>query len=218
MKRNVLAAAAAFTFCSAIAPGQNLTSISGTVSDITGAAIPGATVRIENLGTQASRTVVSDSQGTYTIAQVAPGDYRLLGKASGFDDVVVNGIRLMVSSPATINVRFEKIGSVSAVVEVTAETMQINTADASIGNAFGTKSIIQLPFEGRNVVGLLSLQPGVSFLPPEQQGTLTVADRSGSVNGGRSDQANVTLDGVDVNEQQTREAFKSVLRVTLDSV
>jgi hypothetical protein len=217
MKRHIFAVFAAIAFAG-IAAGQSLSSISGTVTDITGAPIPGATIRIENLGTQASRTAVSDSQGNYTFPQMAPGEYRLVGKASGFDDVTVNAIRLLVSTPSTQNVRFEKIGAVTSMVEVTAETTQINTADASIGNAFGTKPILQLPFEGRNVVGLLSLQPGVSFLPPEQQSGLTIADRSGSVNGGRSDQANVTLDGVDVNEQQTREAFKSVLRVTLDSV
>src|SRR5207249_5940067 len=74
-----------------------------------------------------------------------------------------------------------------------------------------------LPFEARNVVGLLSLQPGVVFLGEPDPGTLNDY-RSGAVNGGKSDQANVTLDGVDVNDQENRSAFNSVLRVTLDSV
>jgi hypothetical protein len=93
----------------------------------------------------------------------------------------------------------------------------VNTTDASIGNAIGDKPISQLPFEARNVVGLLSLQPGVLYLGEPNPGA--IGDyRSGAVNGGKSDQANVTLDGVDVNEQQNRAAFTSVLRVTLDSV
>src|SRR5262249_49392863 len=94
---------------------------------------------------------------------------------------------------------------------------QVNTTDASLGNAVAGQAITQLPFEARNVVGLLSLQPGVVFLQEPDPGVLNDY-RSGSVNGGKSDQANVMLDGVDVNDQQNRSAFTSVLRVTLDSV
>ena len=75
--------------------------------------------------------------------------------------------------------------------------------------------IAELPFEARNVVGLLSIQPGVTFFAdPSQRDDY----RSGADNGGKSDQGNVTLDGVDVNDQQNRSAFTSVLRTTLDSV
>jgi len=202
-----------------IAPvwSQTSTTLSGSVTDPTGAAVPNATLVLENLGTRALRDTQSDGQGRYLYVQVVPGDYRLTAKAPGFSEVRVNEIRLLVNTPATINVNFEKVGSVSETVSVTADAVQVNTSDATLGNTFGTKPITQLPFEGRNVVGLLSLQPGVSFT--DQPGSAaTTTDRGGAVNGGRSDQANVTLDGIDVNEQQTHEAFKSVLRVTLDSV
>jgi hypothetical protein len=93
----------------------------------------------------------------------------------------------------------------------------LNITDASLGNAVGGRIITELPFEGRNVVGLLSIQPGVMFLGEPDPGT--IGDwRSGAVNGSKSDQGNVTLDGVDVNDQQNHTAFTSVLRVTLDSV
>jgi hypothetical protein len=82
--------------------------------------------------------------------------------------------------------------------------VQVNTTDASIGNAITANAIMELPFYGRNVVDLLSFQPDVTT--------------DGNVNGGKSDEGNVTLDGVDVNNQNTRAAFSSVLRVTLDSV
>ncbi|MDQ2777342.1 MAG: hypothetical protein M3Y57_20850 [Acidobacteriota bacterium] len=95
------------------------------------------------------------------------------------------------------------------------DAAQINTQDATLGNAVGTRPILELPFDARNVVGLLSIQPGVTFFgDPSQRDDY----RSGSVNGGKSDQGNVTLDGVDVNDQQFRSAFTSVLRTTLDSV
>lgn len=205
------------------ATAQTATSLTGSVTDPTGAAIPNATLILENTGNSALRETKSDNQGRYLFVQVVPGSYKLTGKVAGFSDVMVNDVRLLVNTPATLNVSFEKVGSVVETISVSAEATQINTTDATIGNSFGTKPILQLPFEGRNVVGLLSLQPGVSFtdqpnVAADTAAQQTTTDRSGAVNGGRSDQANVTLDGIDVNEQQTREAFKSVLRVTLDSV
>lgn len=90
----------------------------------------------------------------------------------------------------------------------------LNTADAALGVAFDTRQVEQLPIEGRNVAQLLSLQAGTAYL-----GENLIFDwRSGSVNGARADQSNVTLDGVDVNDQNTGSPFTSVLRVTQDSV
>lgn len=194
--------------------GQALTSLTGTIYDPTGAAVPNATLVLQNTANNASRETTSNASGVYVFAQVIPGEYKLTAKAQGFNDTIVNRVRLLVATPATINVTFEKVGTVAQTVEVSADSVQVNTSDATLGNSFGTKPIVQLPFNARNVVGLLALQPGVTFTA--DSGTAT--DRSGSVNGGKSDQANVTLDGVDVNDQQTRAAFTSVLRVTLDSV
>ena len=204
-------------FLAAMLHGQATTSVSGAVTDLSGAVVPNASVTLVNNDTAAQREARADSEGRYAFLQVQPGHYRLLAKAAGFSDVVVNDIRLLVGSPATISIVFEKVGAVATTIAVVGESVQINTTDASIGNAIADKAITQLPFEARNVVGLLSLQPGVTYLgepDPAQQYDF----RSGSVNGGKSDQANVTLDGVDVNDQQNRSAFTSVLRVTLDSV
>lgn len=202
-------------------PAQTLTSLNGLVTDPTGAAIPSATVTITSTGTNQSREVKSDDQGRYLFPQVTPGEYRLLAKKEGFSDVSIQGIRLLVNTPATVNVTFEKVGTVATTIEVSAESVQVNTTDATLGNSFGTKPILQLPFEGRNVAKILSLQAGVSWVGDSDTvngGVSTGEDRGGVVNGGRSDQSNVTLDGIDVNDQQTRSAFTSVLRVTLDSV
>ena len=197
--------------------GQSLTSVTGTVTDPTGAVIPGAKVTLIHVDTGAKREDVSDAQGRYGFSQVQPGNYRLEAQAPGFNSVVVNDVRLLVSTPATVNIAFEKIGTTATTISVEAEAVQVNTTDASLGNAVAGQVITQLPFEARNVVGLLSLQPGVVYLGEPDEGRLNDY-RSGAVDGGKSDQANVTLDGVDVNDQQNRSAFKSVLRVTLDSV
>lgn len=192
---------------------QGTTQINGTITDPSGAAVPNAKIELLNTQTGVKRLADSDSSGNYLFAQTAPGNYALTVQASGFSATTVHNIRLLVNTPATVSVKLE-VGQVSETVSVTAEALQVNTTDATIGNSFGTKPILQLPFEGRNVVGLLSLQPGVTFAGEN----LTTSYRGGNVLGGKSDQANVTLDGVDVNDQQTRDPFTSVLRVTLDSV
>lgn len=201
----------------AAAFGQALTSLTGTVDDPSGAVLPGATITIVNDATHASRQATSDAVGRFSILQAQPGIYTVTAKAAGFSDVTIYKVELLVNTPATLPIVFEKIGSVSDSVSVSAEGVQLNTTDASLGNAISGKAITQLPFEGRNVVGLLSLQPGVVFLGETPPGA-NPDYRSGAVNGGKSDQANVTLDGVDVNDQQNHTAFTSVLRVTLDSV
>jgi hypothetical protein len=190
---------------------QAFTSLTGTVTDPTGAVIPSAKIVITNIETGAERDATSDTAGRYTFVQVVPGNYKLTARASGFTDVVVSNIQLLVNSPATVPVTFEKVGAVSQTIAVEATAVQINTQDASLGNALGTQLVMTLPSFARNVTTLLSNQPGVTNFG-------TGDDRDGAVNGGKSDQANVTLDGVDVNDQNGRAAFTSVLRVTLDSV
>ena len=184
--------------------GQAFSSLSGTVTDPTGAVIPGATITIVNTQTGLQRDTTSNAVGRYSFMQILPGNYQLTAKSPGFTDVALKDIQLLVNSPATINVRFEKLGAVTETVQVEAAAIQVNTTDATLGNAIGTQAILELPFYARNVVNLLMLQPGVT--------------EDGQVSGGKSDQANVTLDGVDVNDQVNRSAFTSVLRVTLDSV
>ncbi len=212
-----LAVSVLFFVLSAVVFAQATTSLTGTVSDPTGAVIPGASLTLVNDDTGAQREDKADSQGRYSFQQLQPGSYHLVAKATGFSDVTVNAIRLLVNSPANLPVVFEKLGTVATTVAVTADAIQVNTADASLGNAIGGKPITQLPFEARNVVGLLALQPGVTYISEPEPGNQPDF-RSGNVNGGKSDQANVTLDGIDVNDQQNRSPFTSVLRVTLDSV
>ena len=215
MKKPYIVLAAALLFAARIYP-QALTSVTGAVSDPSGAIVPGAVVSIVNDATHASRQTTADSEGRYSLLQVEPGTYTVTAKAPGFADQVVK-VRLLLNTPATLLIKFETLGSVSETVSVSGQAPQINTTDASIGNAVSSEVITQVPLEGRNVVSLLALQPGVVFLGEPDPGTLG-DHRNGAVNGGKTDQANVTLDGVDVNDQQNHTAFTSVLRVTLDSV
>jgi hypothetical protein len=197
----------------ALSFGQT-TSISGVVTDPSGAVIPNASITVKNTQTGLLRTDVSDSQGRYTIPQLPPGIYSLKATSSGFSEMTINNIELQVNLPITQMVKFEKVGSTATTVQVEAAATQINTVDASLGNVITSQAIVELPSFARNVANLLTFQPGVAFFGKSDGSD----DRNGSVNGGRSDQSNITLDGADVNFQSSRAAFNSVLRVTPDSV
>jgi hypothetical protein len=124
---------------------------------------------------------------------------------------------LLVNTPATINVQL-KVGVATETVNVTSELPALNLVDASIGNSFNEDQVKQVPLEGRNVPDLLSLQAGVAYTGNRTDLDYDQDTRNGAVNGARSDQSNITLDGVDVNDQAKGYAFKSVLPVPLDSV
>src|SRR5262249_52750687 len=177
------------------------TSLTGTVSDPSGAVIPSATITIVNAATGATREVTSDNQGRYTFNQVTPGVYKLTAKATGFSDMLIERVELLVNQPATIPIAFEKVGATSTTVQVEAEATQVNTTDATLGNAIGATEITELPFFARNITNLLAAQPGVTMFAGEGD------SRNGAVNGGKPDQSNVTLDGVDDNPQATRAAL-----------
>jgi len=202
---------------SSLAWGQATTSLRGIVSDQSGAVIPNVKVTLTNTATGFERTTTTGADGSYEFVQALPGTYRLVVEVEGFRKLQRDNVQLLVNSPATVNVSLE-VGRRTDTVSVTAEAPLLNTTDASLGIAFNENQVKQLPFESRNVVDLLSLQPGVAYTGNRPDIDLNVDTRSGAVNGAHSDQSNVTLDGVDVNDQGNGYAFTSVLPVTLESV
>lgn len=183
--------------------GQATTSLSGTVSDDSGAVIPGATVTLSAESTGIERTASTDERGGFQFLQVPPGMYAVVVEMDGFTTELITDVELLVNTPSTMAVGLE-LGQVSEVVTVEADAVTLNTTDATVGNAFNETKVRQLPLLTRNVVELMSLQTGVN--------------QTGEVLGARKDQNNVTLDGVDVNDQRSPEPFGSVLPVPLDSV
>lgn len=201
------------SFCSLTCLAQN-TVITGTVTDPRGSAVAGATVTVTNNATGATRSVATTSEGFYQVPQLAPGTYAVRVEAAGFKAVVRNDVQALVNTPLTLNLTFTDVGAVTETVTVTGGDSTLNTSDATIGASFNSTKVVELPLSARNVPDLLSLQTGVT----PATGSTTDNDRGGHVNGARSDQSNVTLDGVDVNEQQLGTAFFSVLRLTPDSL
>ncbi|MGA9041464.1 MAG: carboxypeptidase-like regulatory domain-containing protein [Terriglobales bacterium] len=207
-----------FTLCMSVwAAGQAATSLRGTITDPTGSTVTGAQVVITNSESKTERTATSGDQGEYQFLFLPPGPYSVKVTAPGFRPYQLSDVQLLVNTPATINAQL-KVGAASEVVDVTAEQPALNLVDASIGNSFSETQVKQVPLEGRNVPDLLSLQAGVAYTGNRTDIDYDQDTRNGAVNGARSDQSNLTLDGVDVNDQSKGYAFKSVLPVTLDSV
>src|ERR1700675_2559887 len=206
-----------FTVNGTVFPQTSSTSLQGTVLDPSGSAIAGATIVLANSESRLERTMESGTQGEYRFFAVPPGTYTLTVTAKGFSRYQQNDLQLLVNTPATANVHL-KVGAAGESITVTSEAPVLNLVDASIGNPFNETQVKQIPLEGRNVPDLLSLQAGVAYTGNRPDIDRDQDTRNGAVNGARSDQSNITLDGVDVNDQSNGYAFTSVLPVTQDSV
>lgn len=201
----------------ASAAAQSTTSLHGVISDPKGAVLPAANVTINDPQTGFERSVKSGPDGEYQFLQVPPATYTISVTAQGFAQLKRENVVLQVSTPATLNLTMQIEGG-KIEVEVSTEAPLVNTQDASIGNAFTERQLLKLPSEGRDPVSILSLQPGVTFIGSDKQIDQSNDSRGGSVSGARSDQTNITLDGLDDNEQLLGYAFQGALRTTLDSI
>ena len=203
--------------CTPAIHAQNATtSVRGIIKDPSGATISGAKITALDKSTGRTFTDTSKSSGEYQLLSIPPSRYTITVSSPGFGDESKLA-ELLVNQPATINFALS-VSANNEVMNVTAEAQTLNTSDASLGQATNNATIQALPSETRNVPDLLSLQPGVLFLPNTQNNPNLQDSRSGAVNGARSDQGNVTLDGVDDNDQVNGFAFTGVLRSTQDSV
>jgi Carboxypeptidase regulatory-like domain/TonB-dependent Receptor Plug Domain len=215
--RRAISVFTVFLLLAPVVAAQATSLLNGSVTDSSGAAVAGAKITLTNPATGLQRTTTSNGAGLYQFLDVPPGDYRLEATASGFAQYVAAKLTLVVSTPSTLPIRLQVAGTTTSVT-VEAETPLINRTDASLGNVVEQDQIAELPIAQRNVVQLLSLQPGVSYMGDQSQSLQNTDTRSGAVNGVRSDQSNVTLDGIGVNDQNNGYAFTSVLNVPPDSV
>ena len=170
-----------------MAYAQSTASLRGVIADPSGAVVPEAVVTLSNIQNGSKRSIISGATGEYSFLQVAPGVYKLVVDKPGFATMTRDNIQLLVNTPTTLDITMT-ISSTGEKVNVTAAASEVNTTDATVGNPFGELQVRQLPLQTRNVVELLSLQPGVTS--------------TGEVLGARRDQNNITLDGADVNNNQ----------------
>ena len=204
-------------FVVAGARAQDVASITGTVTDKTGAPVFDASVKLMDGRTGAVYESRTGSFGAYLFARVPAGQgYTLTISQDGFKTVSISKLVLAVTETATYDVTLE-LGNVSQTIQVVASSgAALNTTDATIGNDIDTRRVAELPSLFRtNAAALLQLAPGVVG---HDDGGLEGDSQLGSVTGSRADQGNITLDGMDVNDETIGQAFAAVGSAPIDSI
>src|ERR1700742_151698 len=166
--------------------------ISGQVTDSTGAAVPNASINIENIATHVSRTLQTNSTGDYSAPSIDPGFYSITVEATGFTKVVRERVQIEVGNDIKIDFRM-KIGSINEPVEVKDEAPLTEASNAVLSGVLSNKAINELPLQGRDFQNLLPLHPGVQRDPGGGFHTLTS-------NGNRPDDNNFIIDGATDND------------------
>lgn len=209
MRKFRVLALIAFMLCLGLAQlkAQSFASITGIVTDQTGAVVPNINVLLQNPSTGVEYKAVTNAEGSYTISNVPPGPgYKISFNGAGFEPVEITGMYLNVNTTRTQNAKLAVGGGQQSVlVSATTESITIDTVDATVGNNFEVQDLNSLPIANRDSPSALFYQqPGVTL--------------DGSVTGARTDQSNVTLDGLDVNDLATGQFGAIVGHAPVDSV
>ncbi len=180
-----------------LAAQTQFASVRGVVEDSSGAVVPGATLRLTNIGQNRPWTTRSNESGAYIFLQIPPGHYKLQVEAMGFKRFAREGLILQVAQIAELNVGME-VGSLTETVQVTAETPLLETASSTLGEVVNSITSENLPLNGRNVLQLVALTPGINA----NTGFYNSGSGGGSINavgfsanGGRNVSTAVMLDG-----------------------
>ncbi len=171
-------------------------SITGVVTDASGAVVNGANVKLTNEGTNAELTTTAGSGGEYKFSPVRIGNYTLTASFQGFQTTTQHHVTVNVSSNVVVNFAL-KPGQVTETVEVTSTTPQLQTQDASVGQVMDTRNVNNLPLNGRNFTFLAQLSAGVNTPQADTRGN--AASGAFAANGNRPAQNNYMLDGIDNN-------------------
>lgn len=173
--------------------------ISGTVMDAGGAVVPNASVVVVNEGTGLTRTVTSNADGNYVIADLPVGSYTVSTTVSGFKKFVLQHVQVEVAGKPTVPITLQ-VGEQTQTVTVEANAIAVQTASSEVGHLVTGEEATQIQLNGRNYMQLMTLAPGVSSTAASGFSLFTtygVSGSSQSVNGNRTDTFNYNIDGVD---------------------
>jgi outer membrane receptor protein involved in Fe transport len=182
---------------SAAAIGQtsNSGTVTGVIKDEKGALVPGASVKIVNLGTNAERTVVTSADGNFEITQLVPGNYRLEVEATGFSKYVQEPVVVNVLQRTSVNPEL-KVGNIGEIVNVTGDNgALIETTKTDVGGVIDQRRLESLPVNGRSFASLAILIPGATLQPSFDPTKARVG--TFSVGGSTGRNLNITIDGGD---------------------
>jgi hypothetical protein len=201
-----------FVLVAGMALAQTATSrITGTVSDPTGALVPGAMVMAKNEATGVSYTQNTTEAGLYAFPSLPVGNYAITVTLPGFKTANKTGNVLEINTPLVINMTLE-VGGITETVSIAAETEALQTSNATIGDVVERKAIVDLPLNGRNPLALIALEPGVV------QRSAGAAGSGIHVNGARDRSVNVTVDGIEANESSVPNPLSNLYRLNPDNV
>lgn len=164
--------------------------IIGRVTDPQGAIIADAKVKVTNVSTGEASETMTDKDGQYQVIHLPIGNYKVSVVRTGFNPVVTDAYQLHINQNLRIDLTL-KVGSATETIEVRGDVSQVETVSSTVGNSVTSRPIVNLPLNGRNVLSLAALEPGVS----EGNNPGNVSAGSLSIAGGRTDSVTYLLDG-----------------------
>jgi hypothetical protein len=200
--RNLLLVPALFLFMVAGACAQSTATLTGIVTDPSGAVVANAQVKIHSLATGGDRNVVTDNAGIYVAPSLQPGDYEVEATAAGFSAFKVQKISLALDQHVTINMKLA-ISSAGETVQVESGEPVIDTASSTVGQVIDKETVQEIPLNGRHFLDLTVLTPGGVTGPAN--GNLTAPSRgvgafSFLTAGNRDDSVNFQINGINLND------------------
>jgi outer membrane receptor protein involved in Fe transport len=181
---------------------SSLASLQGTITDASGAVVPGVKIVVHNTGTGEERTAQSDSAGVYVIPSLPVGTYQVNVTASGMQSVVANNVVLTVGQVAAQNFAL-RVASSSSVVEVTSSASTVTSETATVGTTMNESTVQETPLNGRHFLDMGFLIPG-SVTPPQNANLAAPLRGQGffgfNTAGGREDTVNFMINGINVND------------------
>jgi hypothetical protein len=181
----------------AVVRAQAVGAITGTVTDPSGAVIPGAKVSATRVETGVSQATVTSSAGTYTIPSLVVGTYNVTAEAAGFKTGTASGITLDVSQERSVDFKLTLAG-VTSTVEVNAAPPLLNTTDGALAGLVSEEQVQNLPLNGRSIANLVMLQPGMA----QDTGGMGWFAPQWISNGNRGETTVATLDGADSSDRE----------------
>ncbi len=198
---------------------QSTATLSGSVTDPSGAVVPQAQVAVHGLATGIDRVVTSDSAGNYSVPSLQPGNYSVTVQASGFANYRLSSITLQVDQSVTVNVKLT-MASTGEVVEVRGAASIVDAQTITVGQVIDQKTVQEIPLNGRHFLDLTNLTPG-TVVPPVT-GNLTGASRGLGANsfntaGQREDSVNYMINGINLNDaSQNQITFQPSINTTAE--
>lgn len=169
-------------------------NISGYVRDASGAAVPGVAVTAKMVEQQTARSTQTDPEGFYNFLAIPPGHYEITFEAKGFKTQVRTGIDLTVDRNLRVDAALE-VGSVETQVMVTGTAPLVDTVSPTLSGLIDDRRVVDLPLNGRNVIGLARILPGILGVNAPQQLDNARSGPRMNVNGGRPNMNLFTFNG-----------------------